>query len=317
MTLLSPRKTLYRAAALVGAGTLLSIGIAAAAAPASAATPPAAAPAAAAPAAHVAPLALSGWTQTSKKAEFTPTDNEGIATVHPTSGGSSQYIVGTLSVPPDLAAANWGHIGDPDSSQGYVFDDFQYTGSNPTSTLFRVTTPSGTHYDYTHTLVSGEEMNNSWVAVSPDSQWMVNGEYDTMNRFLVFPTPILNSATPKTGGALNLAPFQISLDHAVRDVQGCTFQHATTLLCSADDSATDLFPTSKQLLEVDLSHSLDGTAVTGHVTSLGQLPLSSVCSGNFEVEGDDYDPATGNLSVLIIEPGVCEAVTDLYTFKHS
>lgn len=307
---MTPRRVLYRAAVLAGAGALLTIGIATGTA--NAATTPASSQVT-----PVAPHSVAGWTQTGHTTEFTPTGNEGIATVHPATGASHQYIVGTLSVPVDLAAQNWGHIGDPDSSQGYIFDDFQYTGSNPTAKLFRVTTPAGQHYDYTHTLVSGEEMNNSWVAVSPDSQWMVNGEWDTMTRFLVFPTPILNSSTPQTGGALALAPFQITLDHAVRDVQGCTFDGATTLLCSADDTGTDLFPTTKQLIEVDLSHALDGSAVTGHVTSLGQLPLNSICSGNFEVEGDDYDPATGDLRVLIIQPGVCEVVTDLYTFHHN
>jgi hypothetical protein len=145
---------------------------------------------------------------------------------------------------------------------------------------------------------------------------MVNGEWDTMNRFLVFPTPILNSSTPQTGGALNLG-FQLNLDHPVRDIQGCTFFSSTKLLCSADDPNTDLFPTAKQLLEIDLPNALNGSDITGHVVDLGQLPLNSICSGTFEVEGDDYDPATGDLRVLIIQPSVCEVVTDLYTFHHS
>ena len=102
----------------------------------------------------------------------------------------------------------------------------------------------------------------------------------------------------------------------MRDVQGCTFAGATTLLCSADDPNTDLFPTSKQLIEVDLPHALNGNDITGHVTSLGQLPLHSICSGTFEVEGDDYDTTTGDLRVLVVEPGVCAAVTDLYTFHR-
>ena len=304
---------------LIGATVLATlIAGAPAAVAATPATPhaaPAAAQAQASAGTHIA-AALDGWTQVSDTTEFTPTHNEGVATVNPPGGTPYQYYVGTLSVPADLAAENWTHIGDPDSSQGYIFDDFQYGGSNPTSKLFRVTTPSGAHYDYTHTLVSGEEMNNSWVAVSPDSQWMVNGEWDTMTRFLVFPTPILNSSTPQTGGALNLG-FQLNLDHPVRDIQGCTFFSATRLLCASDDPNTDLFPTAKQLLEIDLPNALNGSDITGHVVDLGQLPLNSICSGTFEVEGDDYDPATGDLRVLIIQPGVCEVVTDLYTFHQS
>jgi hypothetical protein len=259
-----------------------------------------------------AATAATGWTQLSETAEFTPTHNEGVATVTPPGGTPYQRYTGTLSVPPELVA-NWGHIGDPDSVNGYVFDDFQYTAANPASKLFRVTTPSGAHYDYTHTLVPVEEYNNSWVAVSPDTRWMVNGEWDTMNRFLIFPTPLLNSATPPAGGTLDLAAY-LQLDHPVRDVQGCTFFSATRLLCSSDDPGTDLFPTSKQLLQIDLPHPLDGSDVTGHVTSLGQLPLSSACTGTYEVEGDDYDPATGQLRVLIVQPGVCAVVTELYTF---
>jgi hypothetical protein len=293
------RKGILRAAVLIGTGAL-ALGVSAGTA-------------GAAPAA--VPHDVTGWTQVSETPEFTPTNNEGVATVTRPDGSSYQYYTGTLSVPSDLSAS-WNHIGDPDSSKGYVFDDFQYSASNPTSKLFRVTTPTGTHYDYTHTLVSGEEYNNSWVAVSPGSQWMVNGEWDTMNHFLVFPTPILNGSTPQTGGALNLAAY-LDLDHPVRDIQGCTFFSATRLLCTSDDNGTDLYPTSKQLLQIDLPHALDGTELTGHVTSLGQLPLSSSCTGTYEVEGTDYDPASGQLRVLIIQPGICAVVTELYTFKQS
>ncbi len=319
-----PRSRLRATGLLIGATALLVLGIGtpfASAAP----TPNAPAPNAPAPAAphqvakaagtHDA-AALNGWTQVGDTTEFTPYYNEGVATVNPPGGTPYQYYVGSLSVPADLSDEDWSHIGDPDSSQGYIFDDYQYAGSNPTSKLFRVTTPSGAYYDYTHTLVPGEEMNNSWVAVSPDSRWMVNGEWDTMSRLLVFPTPILNPSTPQTGGALDIA-FQINLDHPVRDVQGCTFFSATRLLCSSDDPDTDLFPTAKQLLEIDLPHALNGQDVTAHVISLGELPLNSDCTGTFEVEGDDYDPATGDLRVLIIEPSVCEITTDLYTFRQS
>ena len=35
-----------------------------------------------------------------------------------------------------------------------------------------------------------------------------------------------------------------------------------------------------------------------------------------KVEGDDYDATTGDLRVLVVEPGICAAVTDLYTFHR-
>ena len=41
--------------------------------------------------------------------------------------------------------------------------------------MFLVTTPSGSTYEYTHTLAAGELYNNSFDAISPDDQWMVSG----------------------------------------------------------------------------------------------------------------------------------------------
>lgn len=117
--------------------------------------------------------------------------------------------------------------------------------------MFRVTTPSGASYEHVHTLTSGEAYNNSYAAVSPDGQWTVSGEWDMMTRLLVFATPILNPATPRTGGDLPLAAT-IELDHPIADAQGCTFLSSAKLLCATDDSDTTPRPVPKQLLEIDL-----------------------------------------------------------------
>lgn len=98
-----------------------------------------------------------------------------------------------------------------------------------------------------------------------------------------------------------LAPGE--LPHPVRDVQGCDFTSATRLLCAADDPGTDLWPTPKQLSQVDLPRPLDGRAITGHVTSLGELPMQSLCSGTVEVEG--IDVSGSQLLVEVTPPSPC------------
>lgn len=260
--------------------------------------------------------AATGWTETGSSLQSTLTAGEGVATVTSASGGDSVLYRGAGSIPLSVLVQDWTHIGDPDSADGYVFDAYQSGASTPTSKMFRVTTPSGAAYEYTHTLVSGELYNNSFDAVSPDTQWMVAGEWGTMDHLQIYPTPILNPQTSPTGGTLALSGL-IQLDHQVNDIQSCDFVTATELICASDDSSKSLFPDAKPLLEVDLPHALNGATTTGHVTDLGPIPQSSICSGTFEAEGDDYDPATGILRVEIISPSVCGATTTVYTYTHS
>jgi hypothetical protein len=181
--------------------------------------------------------------------------------------------------------------------------------------MFRVRAPGGTWSEYVHTLSSGEALNNSWVAIAPGGQWMLAGEWGTMTRLLVFPTPGVN---PATSPSANLPQAStVRLDHAVRDVQGCDFTGPTTLLCSSDDPAGTLFGITKPLLRIDLSAEPGGTSdVTGHVTALRQLPLRSACSGTFETEGIDYDRRTGTLRVIVVSPGFC-VLTDSKTYRFT
>lgn len=260
---------------------------------------------------------VSGWTQVGHYLESSLSAGQGVATVDPPGGAPYQLYRGDASIPLAVLMEGWSHVGDPDSAGGYVFDAYQSGSSSPTSKMFRVTTPSGSAYEYTHDLVPGEEYNNSFAAVSPDTQWMIAGEWDTMSHLQIYPTPILNPRTPATGGALALSGY-IQLDHQVADVQGCDFVTATRLICSSDDSSRSLFPDAKPLLEVDLPHALTGGDVTGHVTDLGPIPqANSICSGGFEAEGLDYDPATGILRVEVVQPSVCEVATTVYEYKAS
>ena len=245
-----------------------------------------------------------GWQGTGSSTVNSLTGGEGIAT----RADGSLLTRGLGSVPLRLRVAGWNHIGDPDITNGYTFDAYQ-GGDGATSKMFEVTTPAGKAYDYTHPLDAGEALNNSFATVSPDAQWMVAGEWGTMNRLQVFPAPLTNPATPRTGGTLAQAG-QISLDQPVQDIQGCDFVSATRLVCASDDAAKDV-------LQVDLPHALDGAPVTGHVSTLFQVPRKSVCSGTFEAEGIDYDPSARVLRVEIVSPSVCAVVTTVYAYRPS
>ena len=167
--------------------------------------------------------------------------------------------------------------------------------------MFLVTTPSGKSFEYLHTLVPGELYNNSFVAISPDTQWMVAGEWETMSHLQIYPTPLLNHKSPPHGGSLQLAGY-IKLDHKVNDIQGCDFVTPVKLICASDDDSRTLFPNEKPLLEIDLPKSLHGISVKGHVVDLGSIPQESSCSGTFEAEGVDFDASTAVLRVEVIQP---------------
>ena len=240
--------------------------------------------------------------------------DQGLATLRRPGRSPTIVFRGDLSVPSSLRRQGWDHVGDPDSWHGYVFD--AYPASPPTTQkLFEVTTPAGATYQFVHPLAPGEMPNNSFVAVTPDGQWMVSGEWDRMTRLLVFPAPITNRTVPARAAVVGLAAT-INLDHPVRDVQGCVFYSPTELLCSSTDPGTDLWPTPDQLLRITLTRPLDGTAVAGHVTSLGELPQASNCLGAYEVEGIDYDRVSGILRVEVLPPGNCQLSIAVYEYHR-
>ncbi|AEW97273.1 hypothetical protein [Streptantibioticus cattleyicolor] len=253
-------------------------------------------------AAAAQPSSPGGWVESGSAHVNSLTGGQGLAS---RDDGSLLYR-GLGSVPLSLRTQGWNHIGDPDIARGYVFDAYQ-GGDTATAKMFAVTTPGGQRYEYTHPLDPGEMLNNSFATVSPDARWLVSGEWGDESRLEVFPAPLLNPATPRTGGTLRQAG-PIALDHTVSDVQGCDFVSPTRLVCSSDDAAKDL-------LQVDLEHPLDGTAVTGHVSTLLQLPRRSICSGAFEAEGLDYDAKAGVLRVEVVPPSVCKVTTTVYSYR--
>ncbi|MFF5946043.1 hypothetical protein ACFY7X_35910, partial [Streptomyces althioticus] len=232
-----------------------------------------------------APASAAGtWTETGSDRADPLTESQGLASVEVPANSPNRYT-GVGTIPLGDSVRGWNHVGDPDASyEGYYIEPYQRDSGN--SKMFRVQAPGGAWSEYVHTLSPGEAMNNSWVAISPDGQWMLSGEWGTMDRLLVFPTPGEN---PSTSPSANLPQAAtVRLDHAVRDVQGCDFSGPTTLLCSSDDPDGSLFGMTKPLLRIDLSAPPSGSAdVDGHVTALRQLPLRSACQGSFEAEGID------------------------------
>ncbi|MDH6218955.1 hypothetical protein [Streptomyces pseudovenezuelae] len=257
--------------------------------------------------------AADTWTEVGSDRADPLTESQGLTSVEVPAGSANRYT-GIGTVPIDLSVRGWNHVGDPDASyNGYYIEPYQ--ADSGTAKMYRVQAQGGAWSEYVHTLSSGEALNNSWVAISPDGQWMLSGEYGTMNRFLVFPTPGVNASTSPSANLPQVSV--VNLDHPVRDVQGCDFSSATTLLCSSDDPAGTLFGVTKPLLQVDLSAQPSGSGdVSGHVTALRQLPLRSGCSGTFEAEGIDYDRRTGTLRVIVVSPGFC-VLTDSKTYRFT
>lgn len=253
------------------------------------------------------------WRQVERERHPSRSANEGLATWEQ-SGHPTLVYRGSASVPKEfLDAKTWVHIGDPDAHGAVLVDCYQGEGS-ARAKMFRATRPDGTTKDYVHHLTPGEQYNNSFVAITPDGAWMVSGEWGEMSRLLVFPTPELNPTADPAD--LRLAAT-IQLDHPVRNVQGASFVDARTLLCATDDAGTDLWPVSRQLLQVDLDRPLDGHEVEARVSCLQALPMESLCTGTFETEGMDYDSRTGDLRVIVVPPAPCSWVdVDVYRFRR-
>ncbi|MCX5053093.1 MULTISPECIES: hypothetical protein [unclassified Streptomyces] len=257
--------------------------------------------------------AADTWTEVGSDRADPLTESQGLTSVEVPAGSPNRYT-GIGTVPADVSRRGWNHVGDPDASyDGYYVEPYQADSGN--AKMFRVQAPNSTWSEYVHTLSPGEALNNSWVAISPGGQWMLSGEYGTMSRLLVFPTPGANASTSPSANLPQAST--VNLDHAVRDVQGCDFSGPTTLLCSSDDPEGSLFGMTKPLLQIDLSAEPNGTSdVFGHVTALRQLPLRSSCSGTFEVEGIDYDRRNATLRVIVVSPGFC-VLTDSKTYRFA
>lgn len=248
---------------------------------------------------------LRAWT--TRAEDYT---DQGLATVSPAGGRTHIVTRGDDSIPPSFVAAGWQHIGDPDTYAGYLLDAYQGAPTSRTK-LFVLTTPTGARFRYVHTLLRAEDYNNSFTAIAPGGHWFVSGEWGTMRRLLVFAMPSLPPDGPRSR-SLPLAAV-ISLDRPVRDVQGCAFSSATTLVCSTNDRTDTLFGFPQQLLRLRLARPLDGHTVPASVSVLGPVPGATACQGNAEVEGIDVHQR--RMLVSVFSP--CSQTTTVFDFSRS
>lgn len=256
-------------------------------------------------------VAADEWTEVGSDRADPLTESQGLAAIEVPENSPFRYT-GIGTIPLDVRGRGWNHVGDPDAfPDGHYIEPYQRDSGD--TKMFRVQSPDGSWAEYVHRLGPDEALNNSWVAVTPDGQWMLSGEYGTMSRLLVFPTPGVNPDTSPSADLPQVAT--VHLDRPVRDVQGCDFADATTLLCSSDDPEGALFGVTKPLLRIDLAAAPDGAGdVDGAVTALRQLPLRSGCAGEFEAQGVDHDRRTGTLRVIVMSPGPCVLV-DSMTYR--
>jgi hypothetical protein len=244
--------------------------------------------------------AATGWVTVGSDRARALDESQGLTVIRRGTGVEYRYTA-AATIPPDVAARGFDHVGDPDSVAGWYVEPYQRGDRN--GKMFRAQSPGGAWTEYRHALAAGEQYNNSWDAITPGGAWMLAGEWGTMDRLLGFATPGLNPAAAP-GANLPLA-FTVRLDRPVRDVQGCDFLAATALLCASDDPDGTLFGIARPLLRIDLARTPDGADVTGRVTALRPAPLASACSGAFEVEGVDYQESDGTLRVIVMSPGIC------------
>jgi hypothetical protein len=260
---------------------------------------------------------LGSWTVATVTAMPTGQADEGVATRTRPNGSTAVITRGDASIPPALLAQGWTHIGDPDARAGLLIDAYQGAAS-ATAKLFVIADSAGHIGYYRHPLVPGETYHNSFAAFTPDDRSFVSGEWGTMHRLLVFTTPRLTGSPPttaRTTAKLSLSST-IALDHPVRNVQGCVFDNATTLLCSTNDHGTDLYPVARQLLAIHLNRPVspgDTRPVTGSPHLLGAIAQDPTCSVPGETEGIDQHGRT--LRIAVNSP--CRPVTLLTQYIHT
>src|SRR5690348_4760399 len=143
--------------------------------------------------------AADTWTEVGSDRADPLTESQGLTSVEVPASSPNHYT-GIGTIPIGVGSRGWNHVGDPDASyNGYYVEPYQ--ADSGSAKMFRVQAPGGAWSEYVHALSPGEALNNSFDTISPDGQWMVSGEWGTMTRLLVFPTPGVN---PSTSPSANL-----------------------------------------------------------------------------------------------------------------
>jgi len=230
-------------------------------------------------------------------------------TIDRTEGGEIAAL--SFAFSKDLLDLGFDHLGDPDARGTRVYGGIE-DNSNPVHPYHRG------FVVYDAETLSMEGWSNDpgspddrgdgdapWVAVSPDGNWVVTGEYRPMRNVIVFRADTLVAEHTVQEEA------RIPLDSPFNDVQGCDFDGPRVLVCSSNDGDT-----GRLLYALILSGPLQGETVpqiTAHVESLFPIPIPPPqCDNAPEVEGLDVDGET--LRVLVI--GSCRVDSHLYRFER-
>lgn len=246
---------------------------------------------------------LGSWSLVGRTEVPGPFSDEGLATVTGPGGRTEIMYSGTIEVSDPARSGGWTHVGDPDGWEGWLIEPFQ-DGPERGTKMFQTRAPDGSVTRSVHRTVAGEEPTNSFAAIDPSGQWMLSAEWGVDDRLLVFPTPILNRTVP-AGRPLPLAGT-VALREPAGYLQGCAFQSATRLVCSAPS----------QILQIDLDRPLGPPAPdSATVTVLGPAPAAGSCSGRYETEGVDVDRRLGLLRIAVAPPGLCNLLTQVYEYR--
>lgn len=220
--------------------------------------------------------------------------------------GPSGHVTGrSFAIPFELLLAGYLHVGDVDSHAGRIYLPYE-SDANETEKAFGVVDARTLRIAEwsVHHVGPGETDHNSWVAVSPDGDWLASGEWDDMTSILVFAVEDLGN--PEVDVA-----FRIRLTSPLDRVQGCDFAGPVQLVCLDDTEDRDL-------IQIDLARALDGLDVEGHPTALGGSPLDHAipwlapyCAMPTEAEGVDVSGST--LRFLTIDP--CQLWTHEYRYR--
>lgn len=237
----------------------------------------------------VYPPTLGPWTYQSTILKGTGAEGEGYASIPATGGWMWSGLTATkfynsagAQTARLTAPAPYTHIGDPDAYGYWAYIPLQRDDGVRTMGFQIRSLLTGAVTLAEWTVPSGYQTNNSWIAISPDGKWMLNGGWGNETFFTGFTRPTAN-------GPITLG-FKITLDTTLRNIQGCDFVTNLRLVCQDDKEGAG----TKSVWQVDLNHYLDGVNRTAHVTRLGPAPgdqTDPACIQG-ESEGVDYNTST-------------------------
>ena len=229
-------------------------------------------------------------------------EGQGLAVIERPDGTTVRYT-GIATIPIDVAARGWNHVGDPGAGHGYYVEPYQRDDRG--AKLFRVQAPDGSWAEYTHELESWEATNNSFAAVSPDGRWLVAGEWGTTRP--AARAPDAGRGVDGSGGEP-----AVRVGHPVRPAgagpAGLRLRHG-------DAAAVLVGRSADGPVRRDRNRCCSWTCPPRWAARTcrrrsprwGSCRWRARCGGEFETEGIDYDERDGTLRVIVLSPGVCVA----------